>query len=99
MSLRFHEIAEARNRILNRFTHQQFMLHGEICSLPADDTAARSVLRHVGGVLRHPWHWRRNQPGVREGRTRVARHMMGIFGTVATAIGIWWYNGLGTERC
>jgi len=33
MSLRFHEIAEARNRILNPFTNEQLMLLGEICSL------------------------------------------------------------------
>ncbi len=33
MSLRFHEIAEARHRILNPFMHEQLMLLGEICSL------------------------------------------------------------------
>jgi SAM-dependent methyltransferase len=33
MSLRFHEIAEERHRILNPFTHEQLMLLGEICSL------------------------------------------------------------------
>jgi SAM-dependent methyltransferase len=33
MSLRFHEIAEARHRILNPFTHEQLTLLGEICSL------------------------------------------------------------------
>jgi SAM-dependent methyltransferase len=33
MSLRFHEIAEARHRILNPFTHEQLMLLGDICCL------------------------------------------------------------------
>lgn len=33
MSLRFHEIAEARHRILNPFTHEKLMLLGEICRL------------------------------------------------------------------
>ncbi|WP_419661058.1 methyltransferase, type 12 [Desulfosarcina variabilis str. Montpellier] len=33
MSLRFHEIAEAYNRILNPFTEKQLMLLGDICRL------------------------------------------------------------------
>ena len=33
MSLRFHEIAESRHRILNPFTEQQLQLLGEICRL------------------------------------------------------------------
>ena len=35
MSLRFHEIAERRHRILNPFTHQQLQLLGDICHLHA----------------------------------------------------------------
>lgn len=33
MSLRFHEIAESNNRILNPFTENQLMLLGDICRL------------------------------------------------------------------
>ena len=35
MSLRFHEIAEGRHRILNPFTHAQLQLLGEICGVHA----------------------------------------------------------------
>lgn len=35
MSLRFHEIAEARHRILNPFTEDKLLLLGEICGLQA----------------------------------------------------------------
>ena len=35
MSLRFHEIAEGRHRILNPFTDAQLQLLGEICRVQA----------------------------------------------------------------
>jgi hypothetical protein len=35
MSLRFHEIAEERHRILNPFTEEQLALLGDICRLRA----------------------------------------------------------------
>lgn len=36
MSLRFHEIAETNNRILNPFTEEKLMLVGDICRLKPD---------------------------------------------------------------
>ena len=36
MSLRFHEISEGKNRILNPFTQIELMLLGEICQLQPD---------------------------------------------------------------